>query len=160
MSKLFDELTDLKQQYDDKLENEGEDAVKELFKEFFEANPRAESVTWTQYTPYFNDGDACTFSVYDMTVTIGEAEESSNDEVLLTEDDMDGEDEDEDDEEYVDEWDSYGLSKSEDPEMQKLGEALGVLEGIPEDVLEYVFGDHARIVATISGFEVEEQDHD
>jgi predicted SnoaL-like aldol condensation-catalyzing enzyme len=150
VSKLFDELTDLKQQYDDKLTNEGEDAVKELFKEFFDANPQAESVTWTQYTPYFNDGDTCTFRVHEMSVTINEVEETSDDGIV------DESDEDEDE----DEWDSYQLSKSEDPEMKKLGEALDVLNDIPEDVLEHVFGDHCRIVATRESFDVDEYDHD
>jgi hypothetical protein len=30
--------------------------------EFFDANPNVQSITWTQYTPYWNDGDTCTFS--------------------------------------------------------------------------------------------------
>lgn len=31
----------------------------------FEACPEIESVYWTQYTPYFNDGDSCEFSVHE-----------------------------------------------------------------------------------------------
>jgi len=33
----------------------------ELTKEFFDENPKLESFAWTQYTPYFNDGDTCEF---------------------------------------------------------------------------------------------------
>lgn len=32
----------------------------------FEALPELEFITWTQYSPYFNDGDECTFSVHDL----------------------------------------------------------------------------------------------
>lgn len=34
-----------------------------IFKEFFERNPEVNVIYWTQYTPYFNDGDPCYFSV-------------------------------------------------------------------------------------------------
>lgn len=34
---------------------EGTDAL-------FEAHPTLHSISWTQYTPYFNDGDPCEFS--------------------------------------------------------------------------------------------------
>lgn len=32
---------------------------------FFEKYPKIEGIMWTQYTPYFNDGDSCEFSVHD-----------------------------------------------------------------------------------------------
>lgn len=34
-------------------------------KQFFDACPEVEAITWTQYTPYFNDGESCEFSVHD-----------------------------------------------------------------------------------------------
>lgn len=34
----------------------------ELLKSAFEKHPSVETVTWRQYTPYFNDGDECIFS--------------------------------------------------------------------------------------------------
>lgn len=42
--------------------------IKEALKELFAAFPILDSVKWTQYTPYFNDGDACTFSVNDVYI--------------------------------------------------------------------------------------------
>ena len=30
----------------------------------FEAHPKLESFSWTQYTPYFNDGESCEFSAH------------------------------------------------------------------------------------------------
>ena len=36
-------------------------AFTDMAKEFFDANPTVLAFGWTQYTPYFNDGDVCTF---------------------------------------------------------------------------------------------------
>jgi len=40
------------------------------FNSVFVKHPILESVRWTQYTPYFNDGDVCEFGVYDIIVKI------------------------------------------------------------------------------------------
>lgn len=45
------------------LKMHGQEMLKTLFSDFFEAAPECKTVTWTQYTPYFNDGDACVFGV-------------------------------------------------------------------------------------------------
>jgi hypothetical protein len=39
---------------------------------FFECCPDVDSVFWTQYTPYFNDGESCTFSVGDIYFTLSD----------------------------------------------------------------------------------------
>ena len=36
----------------------------DVIKDFFELVPSVKKVVWTQYTPYFNDGDTCTFGIY------------------------------------------------------------------------------------------------
>lgn len=157
MAKLFDELTALKEAYDKKLEEEGEAALKEAFKELFDKHPRLASVEWVQYTPYFNDGDPCYFSVHDFDATLQVPEGSEEDE---------DEDEDSEDDELYDDSYSYGdklytMSKSEDEEVKKIAEDVGELNSnIPDDVLEHVFGDHARIIATREGFDVDEYSHD
>lgn len=38
----------------------------EMFKEVFENYPEIHRFSWVQYTPYFNDGEECTFSVGDI----------------------------------------------------------------------------------------------
>lgn len=40
--------------------------LKEAFKEVFTENPNLYMITWTQYAPYFNDGDPCEFSVHEL----------------------------------------------------------------------------------------------
>ena len=89
MAKLFDELKALKEAYDKKLNEEGENAIKELFKELFEKHPQLESVSWRQYTPYFNDGDPCYFRVGEFEPEFdGDEDEASNDAVYELADEL------------------------------------------------------------------------
>lgn len=134
MGKLFDELKELKAAYDKKIKDDGEAALGEAFKEVFDKFPDLKAITWVQYTPYFNDGDTCTFSVHDFDVNFN-------------------------DEDY-----NYGDTLWElrnDPSKKELIEAIRTLrQELPSDVLEYIFGDHAKIVATPTGFKVTEFNHD
>lgn len=41
----------------------GEEILEEGFKSIFDKYPELKSFSWRQYTPYFNDGDTCTFGV-------------------------------------------------------------------------------------------------
>jgi hypothetical protein len=67
--------------------------IKEVLKAFFlKYDGVVHNVFWTQYTPYFNDGEACEFSVRDVYLTL-ESEsdvESEDDEgsVIYDEDDI------------------------------------------------------------------------
>lgn len=45
--------------------SEGRSAVHAAFQELFAKYPRIGAVRWTQYTPHFNDGEPCVFSVHD-----------------------------------------------------------------------------------------------
>lgn len=47
----------------------------EIAGELFEKYPTMESFSWKQYTPYFNDGEPCTFEVYADYPKINELEE-------------------------------------------------------------------------------------
>jgi len=46
-----------------KLIEEGKLLFTDTTKEIFEVYPELKEFNWTQYTPYFNDGDICTFEV-------------------------------------------------------------------------------------------------
>lgn len=39
-----------------------------MFKSFFERFPEVYCVCWTQYSPYFNDGEPCRFGVNESSV--------------------------------------------------------------------------------------------
>jgi len=43
--------------------------------QLFEVCPEIDSVFWMQYTPYFNDGDVCEFSVHEPQFTLVDDEE-------------------------------------------------------------------------------------
>lgn len=53
------------------LRNNAQQLVQEATKEFFvKYSDRVEYIFWTQYTPYFNDGEACEFRVGDICITL------------------------------------------------------------------------------------------
>lgn len=75
MHKVFQDLLDMQKAYHKKLRDEGENAMKEAFKEVFAKHPSIDSVYWTQYTPYFNDGDPCYFRMNEYDVEFLEDDE-------------------------------------------------------------------------------------
>lgn len=144
MGKLFEELKVLKKAYDDKLRKEGEAAVKEAFKDLFEKFPELELIWWTQYTPYFNDGDVCTFRV--------------NEFYSVFSDPTDPEGETDYNDDYNDTW---SLKSAKDPRKKKIGKAVEELENeLPRDVMLSVFDDHVKVVANRKGFTVHDYEHD
>lgn len=59
-------LTEMIETTNKTIRQEGEELLKKDFQEMFEKHPKLEWVAWQQYTPFFNDGDVCTFSVGDL----------------------------------------------------------------------------------------------
>lgn len=113
---------------------EGKKALAAEFQKFFETYPLVESVRWTQYTPYFNDGDPCTFSRHSMTLAMVEDPDT-----------------------FIDTWE---MSKT-DPLRDALDKLDGGLSGnVVDEVFEMTFGDGVEVTATRNGFEVEEYSHD
>lgn len=177
MGKLFDELKALKSQYDRKLQEEGEAAVKDAFKDLFVTYPEVESVYWNQYTPYFNDGDPCYFRVHEFDVSLKtpanlgdviaakekELESSSDDQAAQLQLELDRL---VDLQNFCEEEYSYGeslyyLEKLDFPRAKEISKAVSALQReLPNDVLESVFGDHVSVTATREGFSVDEKDHD
>jgi hypothetical protein len=64
MNKL-QELAKFRSEMEERIRTEGEEAVAEYFRDAFAKFPKIVAVGWTQYTPYFNDGDECVFSVHE-----------------------------------------------------------------------------------------------
>ncbi|MEU7863453.1 hypothetical protein [Nonomuraea sp. NPDC049141] len=62
---------------DSGIEQWGEDKFSELLKPLIESS-RVEAVQWTQYTPYFNDGDVCEFSVGEAEIKVNDLPEEAN----------------------------------------------------------------------------------
>jgi hypothetical protein len=104
--------------------------VKALFEKF----PKLVSFSWTQYTPYFNDGEPCIFSAHTDYPSIQFG------------------DEDEREDEYT---------NRETPGRSEAVEAVSeFLSNFTEEQYELTFGDHSEVIVTKDGVEVEEYSHD
>lgn len=127
--------------------------------------PGVRAVRWPQYTPYFNDGEACVFGVHGVEVAF-------EDHVV-----REGE-KDYDDDGFYDVYSLYGFATESDWASRRktflnfkgantevvycaLNNLEGVLTSGKHDViLSEKFGDPAQVTATKDGFDVEYYDHD
>jgi hypothetical protein len=130
----------------------------EFIKDFFIQYPQVKSFSWTQYTPYFNDGDSCTFNVNTDYISI------NGDHI----DDCDWYDE-----KNVTNWGTYdrntrdyiGKVEVDNPKYNKtLSEATDMivdfLGKFNNDFYSSKFGDHVKITVTREGVEKEDYEHD
>ena len=129
--KLVDEINKLKEE----LTQKAQDGLMECLEELFKQHPEVKKIQFTAYTPYWNDGEECTYWCNASSASINDSE-----------DDWDGEDEDED--EY--------------PEVSQevidiFQEALGQLD---DDTWKDIVGDHALVTITPEGIDVQECDHE
>lgn len=134
------ELKKMKESYAAALKEHARPVVAEQLKAFFDAFPDVEAVRWTQYTPYFNDGDACTFGVHDPGVQLKSATV------------------DEDADEYYRWPEAWSLRESN----PALAEGLKTLRSsLDADVCEVAFGDHVQVIAKRDGsVEASDYSHD
>ena len=167
-NELLQEFKDAKKSYEKLVKDKGKLLLQAVFVEMFETCPQVKRIGWCQYTPYFNDGDSCTFSVNDRYFDCG---------VLPPEDEREGDPDryaDEEDYACVEDWawlpydakakldDKWnGASKPTVWALKKLDDKLNELE----DVFEDTFGDHVKVIASLDKngkvkFEVTEEEHD
>lgn len=163
----FEQLIEEQRELQKKFQEQGQALFKETFKEFFDKNEAVKAVVWTQYTPYFNDGDECTFSVNSPTFTNAEGDDL---------DDVTGYGEYDGDNEEV--WAvenvEWVLGKGREYHTEAAAaidkggvdvKSLQLMEeviqsGEMEDILRAMFDDHVKVIATRDGFDVQEYDHD
>jgi len=138
------ELAAKKAEVDAMMKEHGKAAIVTELSAFFDKHPSI-GIAWRQYTPYFNDGDACTFSLHGVEVIPpGDEHEWYEHEV-------------------------YSLkrrSESTDcppwltPELAKDASELESLLNHNEDALLMAFGDHVEVIARKDGVAVDECSHD
>lgn len=99
-----------------------------------------QNISWSQYTPYFNDGDECTFGV-------------NNDDIYVNGDDLS---------ELEGYEQSYSRKDREPNNLEKtVDEIRAALQAIPQEFYKDLFGDHVRVTVNRDGtIETEEYDHD
>lgn len=170
MSKLqsaFEQLISDQAELKRKFQEQAQGLFKEITKEFFDKNPGITGVVWTQYTPYFNDGDTCEFGVQEPTFTNAPADELSD----IRWGEYEGETEGvwaadnvgyilESDREYHQDTKNMILASGgvDAAACTLFSKAVGSSE--MEDVMQAMFGDHVKVIATREGFDVEDYDHD
>lgn len=133
------ELKALQTELKNKMKTEGASAIATAINEVFEKHPEIKAIGWQQYTPYFNDGDACVFGMHGF---------------YYSKTDVDPENviEPTDDEPWI-------YASRRDP----MDEAVSNLECTLDDVSELMkaaFGDHVYVIATRAGFHVGDYDHE
>lgn len=147
-------ISELKQELVDK----STEVFQEFQKDIFNKYPQLESFGWTQYTPYFNDGDTCIFSPHTNYLKI-------NDEWV-------------DDSAWVGEnittnWGKWNQQlriyegRVEEPnpnyneELSKANsEIVDFLSKFDDDFYLSKFGDHSEITITKDSLTIEDYDHD
>lgn len=115
----------------------GKGLIKEEFQKLFEEWPEIAAIRWRQYTPYWNDGEPCTFRVCSPYVKINDFGGDADDGWL---------------EEY---------DFEEGPKRDWMRHLEGTLEA-GEIVLKSIFGDHVQVTVwrDKDEAEVEEYEHD
>lgn len=123
---------------------------------------------WSQYTPYFNDGAACEFSVNGLQIQLSKDEGNEYDEGTYFTDKTVAELK----EEIANPKYSWSLESAKtvleliekEPEYYKISDAYNkisrVFNSIHDDIFLYAFGDHVIITLTPDGnFDVDGYDH-
>ena len=135
-----------------RLRDEARSKVKNFFikgmDSIFDMYPEVKSVNWHQYTPYFNDGDECTFRCYaadDFGVNgYGDYNDNGDDgEINVLEYDYNN-------------GRQYTYHKGE--EIQNT--ISGFLGQLDSDDYKTMFGDHAKVIVRKGEITVEEYEHD
>lgn len=150
LAELTGKLEELKRQY----QEHSQSSLKSVFHAFFEKHQDVKMISWQQYTPWFNDGDTCEFNSYACYAFATNVE----DEDLL---DMTYGVLRSDSEEYWIDDPIYGDSGEVPPSIAKdLVLLRNFLSELDDSVYKDMFGDHVRVVATRSGFDTRDYEHD
>ena len=132
-------LTEIQKQYKDVFESmkkQGMAAFKEAALEVFEKYPTVTAFKWSQYTPSWNDGSACTFNVNEDTLAC------QIEGATWTEDNGDDEG-----------WFICNGTKESEAALNEFHKLLS-----PEELLETLFGTNRTV--TVTRTEIETEDYD
>jgi len=163
---------------EEKVNKESKKLISQGFKDLFKRYPDLKSFSWTQYTPYFNDGDECIFGANTEYLSInGSEEEESVYQLRKFLDDLEHPRKainalNKRIEEYKkNKWDYAYLEESikqiqnasiEDTiaKLKMLEDIDGVLSCISNDTYRDMFGDHVKVNVTKDGWTTEGYEHD
>jgi len=146
LEKLIENYTEAKKQFT----VAAQESFKEYLKEFFDANPEIKVIKWQQYTPYFDDGDECVFSVHDVTFSNSDADNVS----------AWGELNEEREGEFAFQgtWGMLDAGRAKKDVYDNMNGTICSSE--MQDIMRAMFGDHVEVTCTREGINVEEFEHD
>ena len=187
MSKIqaLQQLTKETEEFQKRIEQRGKELLLQATQELLQNNPQVRSLYWTQYTPYFNDGEPCYFRFNDVNALIEdpekikahEAEKRAHEDKQATAKALSEEQRKKLGVE-IEEWidpdldslcnDEYVGTYSAEKKRAKYGAvwddiievATWVTADANKNTLETVFGDHVKVIVTRDGVVVEGYDHD
>ncbi len=183
LNAVLDDIAQTRKSYEDKIKA----VAKPIFKQVQEALKEYPNlgISWTQYTPYFNDGEECVFSVGDIWIVPADFEGGYAEDESFYLDNIDAAIAYKKDGTLeLDTW--YVSNKGEDyararaldhieryldeetyPDLEALKMSVAAVEKIteklaklPDDLFRDAFGDHVSVVITANKCEEEEYSHD
>jgi len=161
LNEMRDKMQQMKKECEEVIQNFGKDVFNSATKELFKNNPKLTSFAWSQYTPYFNDGEECTFGVSRYYYKINQTDESLDvwsDDLKMLFGDMDS-------------WNNPEYNYAPDPKdynCDSIDELISIATGINkvldlfvDDDLKMLFGDHVSITIFRDGqIDIDSYDHD
>jgi hypothetical protein len=214
---LQEQINNLNKQMQEK----SKELMKEAFREFLEKyDDVVDNIYWTQYTPHFNDGEACEFGVNDVFILLKSDDEACEYEGSTISDKEDirdlkktiaeieawekdpmaaarkhqseyikkynrdpfapdrysyGSNRGKTSDELMQEWKPHYATKQDYIERLEFAEKIvssypdlkkdfkdikSMIASIDENLMRAMFGDHAKVIVSHNGIEVEEYDHD
>lgn len=140
----LNELSVKYQKLQNELKQQGKEMLSAAFQEAFEKHPDITAIYWTQYAPYFNDGEPCYFGVDDFYITNVKDLER----VDFRREDI----EDEEEGEFV-KYLGKGYKYINDIEVF-------AHSSIGTDIFEDLYGDSVSVLVTPEGVTVSDYEHD
>lgn len=132
----INELTEKFEQAKNDLREFGKDALSQSVKELFDRYPDVNKFSVDAYTPYFNDGEPCNYSVRSYTSRVNDY---NND---------------------YGEWNEEDNGSDQETLDKALTEFIDLIDSVPEEMFEYSF-EEGRITFYRDGkTESEDYDHD
>lgn len=144
LSKLIESFNEEKQKFQSKIQEAFKEELKQLV-----FPDKIKSIGWTQYTPYFNDGDSCEFSVNADYLYINEEHEEDID--FISESSY----------EVVNGQYKSVPNPNYDEECANFAEKFGqIIDQVPCEVMLDMFGDHVIVHYSGGKFKVNDYSHD
>jgi hypothetical protein len=165
--KTYDNLQKEIASLQERVKIESQKMVDGVFAKFLEDNPKVHGVGWTQYTPSWNDGEECYFSVNELHYYFSQdswediGPHEGDDEITYYLKYAKGQELIDDTAKAKASLEEFGLDldsvKTVNDDFNALRETIA---SIDDSYMEMIFGNHVKVYYTRDGFEVEEHSHD